>query len=318
MGGRHLSRAMAAAAALATICAASARAQAPAAEAAIIEEAAAEARVETTMSATERMLVPVTIGGAGPYPFIVDTAAESSVISRELARELGLAADGRARMLSMTSTRDFGMVRIPGVSFLAGDARTLRAFALNGENLGASGVLGIDALRCQRVVLDFEAGEMRVGPAPRRMTPTGPDDIIVRGRSRFGQLVLIDAAAEGVPVDVIVDSGLQVSVGNEALRRLLTTRRNRFTQIELLSITGESLTADYTRVDNFRIGGVAIEGLPVAFANAHFFQRMRLTRRPALLLGMDALQMFRRVAVDFPNRRAHFVLPPDTPRTREQ
>ena len=120
MGGRHLSRAMAAAAALATICAASARAQAPPAEAAIIEEASAEATVETTMSATERMLVPVTIGGAGPYPFIVDTAAESSVISRELARELGLAADGRARMLSMTSTRDSGMVRMPDVSFLAG------------------------------------------------------------------------------------------------------------------------------------------------------------------------------------------------------
>jgi predicted aspartyl protease len=318
MSGRQLLAALAAAALLGMICAGSARAQAPPVEAAIVEEASAEATVATTMSATERMLVAVTIGGAGPYPFIVDTAAESSVISRELARELGLAADGRARMLSMTSTRDFGMVRMPGVSFLEGETRTLRAFALNGENLGASGVLGIDALRGQRVVLDFEAGEMRVGPAPRRVVPIGPDDIIVRGRSRFGQLVLIDSSAEGVPVDVIVDSGLQVSVGNEALRRLLTSRRNRFTQIELLSITGESLMADYTRVDNLRIGGVAITGMPVAFANAHFFRRMRLTRRPALLLGMDALQMFRRVAVDFPNRRAHFVLPPDTLRTRER
>ena len=98
----------------------------------------------------------------------------------------------------------------------------------------------------------------------------------MRGRSRFGQLVLIDSSAEGVPVDVIVDSGLQVSVGNEALRRLLTSRRNRFTQIELLSITGESFDwRDYTRVDNLRIGGVAIAGMPVAFANAHFFRRMR-------------------------------------------
>jgi hypothetical protein len=201
------------------------------------------------------------------------------------------------------------MVRMPDVSFRQGEARTLRAFALNGENLGASGVLGIDALRGQRVILDFEANEMRVGPAPRRVVRIAPNDIIVRGRRRFGQLVLIDSSAEGEPVDVIVDSGLQVSVGNEALRRLLTSRRNRFTQIELISITGESFTADYTRVDNLRIGGVAIVGMPVAFANAHFFRRMRLTRRPALLLGMDALQMFRRVAVDFPNRRAHFVLP---------
>jgi hypothetical protein len=112
---------------------------------------------------------------------------------------------------------------------------------------------------------------------------------------------------------VIVDSGLQVSVGNEVLRRLLTSRRNRFEQIGLVSVTGETFSADYTTVDNLRIGGVLISGMPVAFANAHFFTRMRLTRRPALMLGMDALQMFRRVTVDFPNRRAHFVLPDDAP-----
>ncbi|MGH6949585.1 MAG: retropepsin-like aspartic protease, partial [Vitreimonas sp.] len=150
MSGRPLPGAFAAVALLMLACAHAARAQAPPGEAAAVEEASAEATVATTMSASERMLVPVTIGGAGPYPFIVDTAAESSVISRELARELGLAADGRARMLSMTSTRDFRMVRIPNVSFLEGQTRTLRAFALDGENLGASGVLGIDALRGQR------------------------------------------------------------------------------------------------------------------------------------------------------------------------
>jgi predicted aspartyl protease len=315
MSGHRLPAALAAATLLVMVGAHSAQAQAPPAEAPPLVETAAEATVETTMSASDRMLVPVTIGGAGPYPFIVDTAAESSVIARDLARELGLAPEGRARLLSMTSSREIGMVRMPGVSFMQGEARSLRAFALNGENLGASGILGIDALRGQRVVLDFEAGEMRVGEAPRRNEGFGPDDIVVRGRSRYGQLVLIDSTAEDVPVDVIVDSGLQVSVGNEPLRRLLTSRRSALTQVELISITGESFTADYTRVDNLRIGGVAIAGMPVAFANAHFFRRMRLTRRPALLLGMDALQMFRRVAVDFPNRRAHFVLPSGAART---
>lgn len=311
MSGRQLLGALATAALLALFCTHSARAQATPAEETLPADASAEATVQTTLSATQRMLVPVTIGGAGPYPFIVDTAAEGSVIARDLARQLGLAPAGRARLLSMTSSRDIGMVSMPEVSFMRGRTRSLQAFTLNGENLGASGILGIDALRGQRVVLDFEAGEMRVGPAPRRTEQLGPNDVVVRGRTRYGQLVLIDSTAEGVPVDVIVDSGLQVSVGNETLRRLLTSRRNRFVQIELVSITGERFSADYTRVDNLRIGGVALSGLPVAFANAHFFTRMRLTRRPALLLGMDALQMFRRVAVDFPNRRAHFVLPDD-------
>lgn len=296
------------------VCAGSAMAQAPPVEAATLAEASAETSVRTTMSETDRMLASVTIGGAGPYPFIVDTAAERSVISRELADTLGLAPAGRARLLSMTSSRDAGMVRLPEISFAQGQTRSLDAFALNGRHIGASGVLGIDALRGQRVVLDFEAGEMRVGPASRNAPRLAPNEIVVRARTRFGQLVLIDSTAEGVPVDVVVDSGLQVSVGNEALRRLLTARNNRFQQIALVSITGEEFNADYTRVDNLRIGGVAIVGMPVAFADAYFFRRMRLTRRPALMLGMDALQMFRRVAVDFPNRRAHFVLPEDAGR----
>ncbi len=293
--------------AIVLVCA-SARAQTPAVEAAAPVEAVAETVVATSMSDTDRMLAQVTIGAAGPYPFIIDTAAERSVISRELARELGLASAGRARMLSMTSSREAGLVTAPDLSFARGQARTLDLFALSGEHMGASGVLGIDALRGQRVVLDFEAGEMRVGPAPRNAERFGPNDIVVRAQRRYGQLVLIDSTAEGREVDVIIDSGLQVSIGNEALRRLLIARRGGLEQIELTSITGERFSADYTRVDNLRLGGVAITGLPVAFANTYFFSRLRLTRRPALLLGMDALRMFRRVVVDFPNRRAHFVL----------
>lgn len=272
-----------------------------------------EARIATTMTDTDRMLASVRIGASGPYPFIIDTAAERSVIAQQLARELNLAPSGAGRLLSMTNTRAISMVDAPDVSFGMGAPRDLRVFALNGDHIGAAGVLGIDALRGQRVVLDFEASEMRVGPAPRALPSTGPNDIVVRGRARFGQLVLIDSSAEGVAVDVIVDSGLQTSIGNQALRRLLVTRQNNFEPLLFTSITGEEVTADYTLVDNLRIGGVAIRRLPVAFADTHFFRRMDMTRRPALLLGMDALEMFRRVTVDFRNRRAHFLLPEDTP-----
>lgn len=272
-----------------------------------------DARVATTLSPTNRMLAAVTIAGAGPYHFIVDTAAERSVIARQVALDLNLAPAGRARLLSMTNAREIGMVDVPEVAFGVGEPRDLRVFALDGAHIGAAGVLGIDALRGQRVVLDFEALEMRVGPARRALPAIGPNDIIVRGRARYGQLVLIDSSAEGERVDVIVDSGLQTSLGNNALRRLLVNRRNEFVPIELLSITGETVSADYTRVDNLRIGGMAIRGMPVAFADTYFFRRMRLNRRPALLLGMDALRMFRSVTVDFRNRRAHFLLPEDTP-----
>ncbi len=269
----------------------------------------AEASIAATLSDSGRMLVPVTIGGAGPYPFIVDTAAERSVIAQQLADTLGLRPAARLRLMSLTSTREVATVEIPGLSFLPGDSRDLRAFTVDGANVRASGVLGIDALRGQRVVLDFETHTMRVGPAPRREERPADDEIVVRARLRFGQLVLADCNIDGQAVDVIVDSGSEVSVGNEALRRALTTRRSTFEQIALLGITGETLQVDYTRADRLVIGGLALVGMPVAFAHAHFFTRLKLTRRPAMLLGMDALRMFARVSVDFPNHEARFVLP---------
>jgi predicted aspartyl protease len=302
-------RKLIACAAFALLCAApAARAQPPVGDLAAAPSEA-ETAIGAAISETGRMTVAVTIGDAGPYPFIVDTAAERTVIARDLAQELGLAQAGRARLLSMTSVRDARRVVAPNLSYGAGRADTIHAFALDRQHIGAAGVLGIDALRGQRVVLDFVAREVRVGPAPPRRARIDPEEIVVVGRTRYGQLVLADADVAGAPVDVVVDSGLSVSVGNDALRRLLVTRANRFEPIELVSITGETLAADYTSVDDLRIGGFAVRGMPVAFANAFFFRRMRLTRRPALLLGMDVLRLFDRVVVDFPNRRAHFVLP---------
>ena len=57
--------------------------------------------------------------------------------------------------------------------------------------------------------------------------------------------------------------------------------------------------------------------VPVAFADAVPFKRFGLDDKPALLLGMDALKLFRRVSIDFANREIRFQLPrsalPDRP-----
>ena len=280
-------------------------------------QAQGERSVATALSNSDRLTVSVTIAGAGPYWFIVDTGAERSVIARELADALALRPAGRSGLLSLTTTRDVAKVELRALSFLPGETHDLQAFALSGADIGASGILGIDALRGQRVVFDFEAGTLSVGPAPHGVERIEPDEIVVHARRRFGQLVLADSNVDGIAVDVIIDSGSQVSVGNDALRRLLTTTRNiaRFEHIALVSVTGETLSAEYTRANRFIIGSAAVIGMPIAFSNAHVFIRMGLTRRPALLLGMDALQMFARVSVDFPNRQARFVLPNGVTRT---
>ncbi|MGJ3628770.1 retropepsin-like aspartic protease [Sphingomonas sp. MMS24-JH45] len=67
----------------------------------------------------QRMSVPVTIGGAGgsadAYPFIVDTGAQRSVVSRQLARRLGLPVGRRVRVMAMSGSSDVETVIIPSL-----------------------------------------------------------------------------------------------------------------------------------------------------------------------------------------------------------
>jgi predicted aspartyl protease len=257
------------------------------------------------------MTVPVGIAGLGPFPFIVDTAATGTVISRELAAELQLEPASRVRMMTLTGSSSVMQVHVPDLTLTGGRKQDVRAFALAAADIGGHGILGIDVLRNRRVLLDFKARTFAVTRASDRWIEDGdPDTIVVVARRRLGQLILADASIDGEKIDVIVDTGAQVSLGNEALRRRLLKNGSRYkiTPITLIGVTGGVLAADYTRVDRLRIGQAALIGMPIAFADAYPFRRLKL-RKPALLLGMDALRMFERVTLDFANRRASFVLP---------
>lgn len=259
----------------------------------------------------DRLTVAVSIGGRGPFPFVVDTGAERTVISTELARSLALAPGRRTTVHSMSEVSEIATVVIPELRVGSRAVPGIHAPALARANLGASGILGVDSLQHQRVTFDFVRREMTVSPSRRREEPWPEGStVVVTARSLFGRLVLVDASLDGQRVWVIIDTGSQVSVGNGALRRALA-RRNRLgpmAPIDMISITGGILSAEYSIARRIRIGGLDINNLPVAFADAHPFRQLRLMDRPALLLGMDALQLFDRVSVDFPNRRVRVLV----------
>ncbi len=51
-----------------------------------------------------RMTVPVRIADNGPYRFVIDTGAQRTVISRELAGALGLSKGHDVRLTAMSGT----------------------------------------------------------------------------------------------------------------------------------------------------------------------------------------------------------------------
>src|SRR3546814_10799150 len=79
--------------------------------------------------------------------------------------------------------------------------------------------------------------------------------------------------------------------------------------IEIISVTGDRIMGGWNLVDKVQIGGFSITNLPVVFADVSPFHQLLQDNKPALLLGMDLLQRFDRIAVDFGRNRVHFLLP---------
>lgn len=268
--------------------------------------------VATGTDGHSRITLPVQIDGKGPFQFIVDTGAERTVISRELASRLALAPDGPVRINSIAGIKEVGTVIIPSLSYGHGERPFVKAPVLDGQNLGGQGLLGLDSLHDKRLLIDFRKRSMDISDSGERVEGfDDPDAIVVRARSRFGQLILVDTQANGEKVHVILDTGTDVSIGNMALLQKLTRKRkiDGLRPIELTGVTGQTIMGGWNVIDKVRISGFSITNLAVVFTDVSPFHQLGLDRKPALLLGMDVLRRFERVAVDFGRRRVHFLLP---------
>ena len=134
-----------------------------------------------------RMTIPVMIDGQGPFPFIIDTGADRTVISKELAATLNLPSGPHVMMHESAGVDDVETVVINRLDVGKRVVQSINAPILSAANLGAMGLLGIDSLRDQHITLDFR--DQKLSSSASKTEVLDPDTIVVRGKSRFGQLV---------------------------------------------------------------------------------------------------------------------------------
>jgi len=258
----------------------------------------------------ERMTVAVRVSGSGPYRFLVDTGADRTAISSELASRLGLTVGDKAALHTMTGVSNVQTATVTGLQLSRNYMTILDAPVLEAEHMGADGILGTDSLRSQRVEFDFDNNVMTIVPSAQRVEKED-GTIVVTGRLRNGRLIVTNALADNNSITVVLDTGSEISVGNEALRRRLVNHgqlRNSGA-VQLESVTGDLLNGQYMFVKRVEVGDVTLGNLAVVFADAHTFERLGLSDRPALLLGMNALRAFKKVSIDFASRKLRVILP---------
>ena len=259
-----------------------------------------------------RMTVPVTIKGQGPFNFMVDTGAQATVLSHALAEQLQLTDRQPATLVGMASRRAVETTMVP--EFILGERSiTIRTAPLveQAHIGGADGILGLDTLQDQRVLLDFAGGEMHISDS-FGAGGSGSYDIVVRARARLGQLIIHRAEIDGVSVDVIVDTGAQGSIGNFALGERLR-RREQLSDAVMTDVNGVTISGVTRIARRLKLGSAQLNHVVISFADSPTFHALDLVDRPALILGMSELRLFKRVAIDFRSQRVLFDLPGDVP-----
>ncbi len=275
--------------------------------------------LEAAFDQGSRMMVPVEIERNGPFQFVVDTGANRSVVSNEVAAHLRLESHGRIPVHGIAGVEPATLFKVGRMRVGEVISYGLDLPGLPGAKLGADGILGVDVLRDRKVAFDFQDNRFSIAPTAqgvaigRRGTDTRlheTDIVTVPAHFRFGQLVIVGAFLDQAPISAFIDSGSQISVGNLALRDLFLkldpTLATRFTDVPLISATGQVSQGQLAMVSSLRLGGLRLTRMLVAFADLHIFQLWELQAQPAILIGIDVLQQFESVSLDFGRREVIF------------
>jgi hypothetical protein len=275
------------------------------------DEDAPDTELDTGEDRYDHMLAPVTINGQGPFNFLLDTGANVSCVSHRLAERLALQTHESAPVHTVVGVRDRPIVLLDQLQVGPRNRRRVRAPALPIKGPDVDGVLGVDWLKGQRLVLDFRARRLEI-------TRSQPDQgvpgkvVIVPARRRHGQLTIVDAELSGERISAIIDSGAQGTLCNSRLRdivRAQETRKGRRAPpvyVKMETLAGEGFVGESVFLPFLRLGGLLLGNVPVTCADMHVFDIWDLKDKPALVIGMDLLAQFEEVALDFGRSKVKF------------
>jgi predicted aspartyl protease len=251
-----------------------------------------------------RIWVPVLINGKGPFRLVLDTGASRSAVNAAVASALGVALPTAETVLlsGATGSRIVSSVQVDhmviGDVDLHGQRLPIVADALG----GADGVMGTEGLLDKRIRIDFWQDRISVRRSRRERAPSG--FVVIPMVIEGGLLIVDDATVGGIPVRVIIDTGAQGTVANEALRRTLR-RRLRPEDVrpsQVMGVTSDVQNGDTMVIPELLLGTTRISPMEVTVGDLYIFRRWRTTQTPTILLGMDVLGLLDTLIIDYSRR----------------
>ena len=259
----------------------------------------------TRLDRIGRVWAPVSVNGQGPFRLVLATGASHTALTPHLAEVLGIQANPADTVMLRGATGSAAVPMVPVESLEIGDfLMESRRLAIIPDALGgADGVLGIDGLADKRIHIDFRRDRITIMRSKNQRAGGGYTTIPV---TLLQGLLVVDASMGGVPVKAIIDTGGQVTLGNQALRLALAERRGDGIQDgKLDQVFGATLDMQVgTRLETpaLRLGTLMVRSPAMTFADFEIFKHWKMTGEPAMLIGMDVLGLLDTLIIDYRRR----------------
>jgi hypothetical protein len=247
-----------------------------------------------------RIWAPVLINGRGPYRLVLDTGATHSAIIAQVANSLGIPV-GRISTVRVTGVT--GSSIVPTVSV---DQMAVGELSMASATLpvvadvfgGAEGVLGTEGLSDKRIRIDFGHDRVVIMRSKGDLGKAGLATLPLR--LLRDRLLALDVLVGGVRAKAIIDTGAQISIGNNALRTALMRHDQKDShKAEIEGVTLDVETGDMMRAPPIYVGSLQFNSVSITYGDMFIFDRWKLTREPTLVLGMDVLGTVDLLIIDY-------------------
>jgi predicted aspartyl protease len=260
------------------------------------------------------ILLPVTINDQGPFDFILDTGAGTSLLSTELAHRLRVKIIGSKEGQSAGGKVAVSLARVDSVAVGETKLAQLDVGIVDlshiGKTIGAriDGDLGYNFIKHFRITIDYRRCEIRFDD-PKRVEHFGNaplTEVAMRLANPAKPLILVDVHANGRgPFQFAIDTGTSTSAITPELARALGVASS---PMGAGTTGGASVAVTGGTLNSFQVGGARVDQMSVVVAD--FFAMLSEVVGSKLdgIVGYNFLRQYK-VAFDYPNETLSLFTP---------
>jgi predicted aspartyl protease len=255
--------------------------------------------LDAWVDAYGRPTAKVMINGMGPFQFMVDTGATTTVIAARHLTTLGTKPLGQVTVVGTTGTASMPLVRLDKLQTGAVTKPDLDVAVLpDSELAGEDGILGGDVFVGRRLVFDIRGKSVRLEPSKRQVRATTLGNMRVRN----GLLAEIDGRVGSVAARLMLDTGAQNCIANMALSDALLKHHpklQRLNNARIFGVTGHKVVGQYIALPKVDLRAFTVRDAGCVAADAQIFDQWDMNREPAMIVGVNLLSRLESFSIDY-------------------